>query len=593
MAKRGDIIKKKGGKFLLVSHEGKTLGEHATEAEARSQESAINISKARAAGHHIAKPQDMQAFYKAKDAGDPNCETEPIPVRMGNKWVVYGPDGTTVAGEYDPEAENMHLQEGFANPNLEVETGPSNEANAEGKKDSKTTFGAKRYDTGELAKPLKMGNGWLRADGYLTRTGVFTYRNADGTERRELRKPEDVFHPAHLDSIKMMPITDTHPPEFLTSRNTGEHQRGHMGEKVEPEGTLIKGNMLFTDAALIQKLERGDMNQISMGYTCDVDETPGTTETGEMYDGIQKNIRANHVAIVPRGRAGAEARVHMDSEASVMLSIQTLSGANRSNSPGGGTTVKKIRVDGVDYDEGSKELKDALEAYAKKLDEHHQKMTTAEEDRRKETRDHKAAMDDINTKLAQMQAKTDAAAERAAKAEKEKEDAVKAALAEHTARQVLVATARPILGKKFKFDGVSDKDIKLAVLRETSPELELKGKQDAYIDARFDIAVEQFKGDGEVNGSNVVTDDDDVNREDVGVEHLDALELNERIDAMDLKVADNGTTKSANHIDMENPTRGRVTAYMAMVKRGRSEWLKPLAPSREQLNAKNDSYAGV
>lgn len=48
-------IRKSGSKFKLVSSTGKTLGTHKTRAEAKSQEDAINISKARAAGHRIPK----------------------------------------------------------------------------------------------------------------------------------------------------------------------------------------------------------------------------------------------------------------------------------------------------------------------------------------------------------------------------------------------------------------------------------------------------------------------------------------------------------------------------------------------------------
>lgn len=49
-------IKKRGGKQVLVSKKtGKVLGRHRTKAEAEAQESAIQISKARRAGHHIPK----------------------------------------------------------------------------------------------------------------------------------------------------------------------------------------------------------------------------------------------------------------------------------------------------------------------------------------------------------------------------------------------------------------------------------------------------------------------------------------------------------------------------------------------------------
>ena len=50
------MIKKSGKKWKLVSKKsGRTLGTHSTKTEAKSQEAAINISKARAAGHRIPK----------------------------------------------------------------------------------------------------------------------------------------------------------------------------------------------------------------------------------------------------------------------------------------------------------------------------------------------------------------------------------------------------------------------------------------------------------------------------------------------------------------------------------------------------------
>lgn len=48
------MIKKVGSKWKLYTHDGKrVLGTHDTKASAEKQESAINISKARAAGHRI------------------------------------------------------------------------------------------------------------------------------------------------------------------------------------------------------------------------------------------------------------------------------------------------------------------------------------------------------------------------------------------------------------------------------------------------------------------------------------------------------------------------------------------------------------
>lgn len=49
------MIKQSKGKYTLVSKSGKKLGTHDTKEEAVAQEHAVNISKARAAGHRIPK----------------------------------------------------------------------------------------------------------------------------------------------------------------------------------------------------------------------------------------------------------------------------------------------------------------------------------------------------------------------------------------------------------------------------------------------------------------------------------------------------------------------------------------------------------
>lgn len=46
-------VRKKGDKYQLVSSDGRVLGTHPTRSEAQKQEAAVNVSKARAAGHRI------------------------------------------------------------------------------------------------------------------------------------------------------------------------------------------------------------------------------------------------------------------------------------------------------------------------------------------------------------------------------------------------------------------------------------------------------------------------------------------------------------------------------------------------------------
>ena len=93
-----------------------------------------------------------------------------------------------------------------------------------------------RYDRSSIGKTFKTSNGFLRTDAVITRTGIFKYKNPDGTIRRELRRPEEVFKQDALDSIKMIPVTNNHPylvsgdenDKMVTTVNAGKYQVGFL-----------------------------------------------------------------------------------------------------------------------------------------------------------------------------------------------------------------------------------------------------------------------------------------------------------------------------------------------------------------------------
>lgn len=174
-----------------------------------------------------------------------------------------------------------------------------------------------RLDRASYRKPKKLPNGYLRADAVLTRVGVFEYRRADGTIRRELRLPEEVFSQDSLASFSMMPVTDEHPPVALDAENTHEFQVGVVGENPRADGDHVISTVMVTDAKVVAAVEKGAKRELSCGYNCKLDETPGEWN-GQRYDAIQRQIRGNHVALVTKGRAGPEACLRMDSEAAIM-----------------------------------------------------------------------------------------------------------------------------------------------------------------------------------------------------------------------------------------------------------------------------------
>lgn len=172
-------------------------------------------------------------------------------------------------------------------------------------------MGVLRYDKASpLSKPVRLPNGFVRAEGYLTRSGIFVYRDAKGNTVRELRPPEEVMHPDALASFALVPVTNEHPPEALTADNAKQYSVGSVSESVVADGDKVRAALMITDAEAIEALDTG-RSELSCGYTADVVIEPGTWQ-GQRYDAKQTNIRGNHVALVDAGRAGPTCSIRMD-----------------------------------------------------------------------------------------------------------------------------------------------------------------------------------------------------------------------------------------------------------------------------------------
>lgn len=175
---------------------------------------------------------------------------------------------------------------------------------------------ALRFDIAKLENPEIDHNGYLRAKVVLTRTGVFKYRRADGSVSNELRSPEDVMNQESLNTLDNRPFTDGHPVAGrLDATNTRQLSRGMLISKARQNGDLVESEVLVTDQSTIDKIMRkkNPIREVSCGYNSDITDESGEFN-GERFDHRQTNIIYNHVALVPRGRAGAVARLRVDAE---------------------------------------------------------------------------------------------------------------------------------------------------------------------------------------------------------------------------------------------------------------------------------------
>ncbi len=162
--------------------------------------------------------------------------------------------------------------------------------------------------------------GGLVLDANFTRTGVLEYRAPDGSIRRELRHPDDVFDAKSLDSLAHATVTDDHPGKVHPG-NWRQESIGFVAGRPEraPDTTasgdqMVRGQVHIQHGPAIDKVDSGKLKEASCGYACKYDPTPGEYR-GQKFDGRQRDIIYNHLAFGPPGwgRAGPEVSMRMDS----------------------------------------------------------------------------------------------------------------------------------------------------------------------------------------------------------------------------------------------------------------------------------------
>jgi len=302
-----------------------------------------------------------------------------------------------------------------------------------------------RYDAASLSPSPKSAAGYLRVPGKLTRVGILPYLQTDGTIRKELRSAEEVFHPDSLDSLRLVPVTHGHPQDGLDAGKARAHARGAVGDVVTADGDYVTATVGVFDGALIEAIERGE-SELSCGYRCDLDMTPGEWN-GEKYDAKQINIRYNHLAVVPRGRAGHDVALKLDS----------------ADQQEGRMAV--LKIGGKDFD-CSQEVADAFNALAKDSEAAASKAKADAADR------------DVQ------KARADAAEATAQKAKAEQPD-VRALV---KARVALEREATEFVSVD-KMDAMDDVAIKAEVVKALLPTMNLDGASEARVNVAYEAAI--------------------------------------------------------------------------------------------------------
>jgi hypothetical protein len=344
-----------------------------------------------------------------------------------------------------------------------------------------------RYDFSPIEKYELTPEGYLRAWASIARTGIQHYTDSDGSIRREYRPETEVASPESLASFAGKAITSEHPPVLLDSENTKDYQVGFSGTEVVYDNGFVKAVMTITDEDTIKRIMKGDAREVSAGYRVNYDPTPGVTENGEHYDGVQKEIIGNHIAVVRRGRAGPQVKLHLDRQDAADPSLISNTGDH--------LMTAKVVFDGAEFE--------VTESVALAITKEREDAKMSYEDMKKKYDELQAAADSMKADMEcmekEMKGKMDSAEGRAdALAEQVEELKTELAAAQEInldsmveERVALIEKAKPVLDSAYEFAGKTAREVMVDSIKAVrGDELDLSEKSDDYVQAMFDTLSE-------------------------------------------------------------------------------------------------------
>lgn len=317
-------------------------------------------------------------------------------------------------------------------------------------------------------------DGSLVANARVARTGVQIYGGLEVGKPnmdvvRVYRPADQVFSDATLASFAHRPVTNDHPTRLVDADNWKDVAVGQTSGDVMAEAHCIRVPLMVSDGAAVNDVQSGK-RELSAGYTCDLKWEAGTSPSGEAYDAIQTNIRANHIAIVHRGRAGSECRIGDDAQDGGIDRTQW--GSSPLTISKKDTAMPELKTvvlgdEAVQVEVADVAKIDAFKAdQARALTDMQKKHEEETDERDKELAKKDAEIDDLKSKALDAAAIDKLVADRAD----------------------LIAKAKSI-APDVATDGLSTSDIRKAVVVAKRGDA-VKDKSDAYIDAAFDLLTE-------------------------------------------------------------------------------------------------------
>lgn len=366
-----------------------------------------------------------------------------------------------------------------------------------------------RVDTkSKITKVVKTDEGFLQVTAPIARTGVYEYRQPDGSIQREYIPPTTLFNQDSMSTLQLKPVTNQHPQDFVTVENAGSLIVGSVGQNFLKEDDKLVTDFIINQKEAIDAVLEG-REELSPGYDCELDFTSGITPEGERYDAIQINRKYNHLALVDFARGGNDISMRLDGiDTPVGVQIEKREDSSQNNEDGGcGMDKIQLRVDGLNVSFTEAELQARMDTLAGDLS------------------DALTANGELETKLTSAEARADEATEQLTALKEKGSDEALAKKVD--ARVELISTARSICGEDKIKTTDSEEDIQKAIILAISPNAKLDGKDADYIAARCDAAIEMANDDTFVASQNrqqIRNHEDGIERKDSRSTRIDKYE---------------------------------------------------------------------
>lgn len=349
---------------------------------------------------------------------------------------------------------------------------------------------ARLYDRSTKITRVKTKDGYLVADGILSRTGIQEYTPAELTHggvtpptrlmNKPLiklnRSPEEVFK--NLNGLEHLPMTLGHPEDDVTVDNIKDLSVGITLTPVKRDGDFAGGPIMVQTKDGLNAVESG-MDQLSVGYRSEVVFLDEKQSLVKGYDGEITNIIPNHVALVDRARGGENVRIK-DAKGDIPMESRLIDGISIEFTTQAAQAVDKLvgRIGDAEKTKTQEaaKLNDQISVLTAQLDATKKELETEKQSR---------LSDEQVTKLVN----------------------------EKTA---LVEKAKHVIGDGTDWTAKTNTEIKQEIVKKIYDGFNFEGKDALYIDTVYDVAVatagksapsaSQKLGDGILQNSGNISD---------------------------------------------------------------------------------------